>query len=138
MRRTVPTSRTRRFFDVLMRAVFGRHVLPGFPESSPTLVFPDHELAHRYLDGYTGIEVGRSSHNKFNLVGTCLNVDFTDATDTEWKQDEIERTGETCPVDIVAEGDNLPLADDSQDYVLSSHSLEHFPDPVRTLKEWVR
>lgn len=41
-------------------------------------------------------------------------------------------------VDIVAPGDDLPFDDDSQDFVFSSHVLEHFPDPIRALAEWQR
>jgi ubiquinone/menaquinone biosynthesis C-methylase UbiE len=41
-------------------------------------------------------------------------------------------------VDIVAPGDKLPFANNSLDYVLSSHVLEHFWDPIKTIKEWLR
>jgi predicted SAM-dependent methyltransferase len=40
--------------------------------------------------------------------------------------------------DILASGDNIPLPDESVDYINSIHSFEHFPDPVKTLKEWLR
>jgi SAM-dependent methyltransferase len=41
-------------------------------------------------------------------------------------------------VDVVARGDDLPFADDSQDFVLASHVIEHIPDPIAALHEWVR
>jgi SAM-dependent methyltransferase len=41
-------------------------------------------------------------------------------------------------VDIVAPGDDLPIEDNSVDFVFSSHVIEHFADPVRALREWVR
>ena len=41
-------------------------------------------------------------------------------------------------VDVVAPGDQLPFADDSLDFVISSHVIEHFYDPVKTMKEWLR
>jgi SAM-dependent methyltransferase len=41
-------------------------------------------------------------------------------------------------VDVVANGDELPFDDDSYDFVFSSHVIEHFPDPIKALYEWVR
>lgn len=41
-------------------------------------------------------------------------------------------------VDIVANGDDLPFKDETLDYVISSHVIEHFFDPVKTIKEWLR
>jgi SAM-dependent methyltransferase len=41
-------------------------------------------------------------------------------------------------VDIVSPGDKLPLEDNSVDFVISSHVIEHFPDPIKALKEWYR
>lgn len=93
-------------------------------------------LAHEYLDGLSGIEIGGSSHNSFGL--DTKNVDYTDSLDTIFKKAEIENVGYAMPVDIVSFGDNLPLEDNSQDFVISSHVLEHFPDPIKALKEWYR
>ena len=98
--------------------------------------FPESNLAHHYLDGLTGLEIGGSAHNPFGLRTT--NVDYADHTDTVFKQSETQLCGETLKVDLVAPGDALPLADDSQDFVLSSHVIEHFFDPIRALKEWLR
>jgi SAM-dependent methyltransferase len=40
---------------------------------------------------------------------------------------------------IIADGSALaPVADRSYDFVLSSHNLEHFANPVKALKEWQR
>ena len=40
---------------------------------------------------------------------------------------------------IIAEGsDLLSVADHKYDFVLSSHNLEHFANPVKALKEWKR
>ena len=46
--------------------------------------------------------------------------------------------GETLPVDIVASGDAIPVPDASQDFIVSSHVIEHFFDPIAALKEWMR
>jgi SAM-dependent methyltransferase len=40
---------------------------------------------------------------------------------------------------IIADGSDLfSVADNSYDFVLSSHNLEHFANPVKALKEWKR
>ena len=78
--------------------------------------FKDSALAHKYLDELKGIEIGGSAHNPFNL--DTLNVDYTDDMDTVFKQAEEKICGEKMPVDIVASGDNLPLKDESVDFVI--------------------
>uniref|UniRef100_A0A915EMU7 Methyltransferase type 11 domain-containing protein n=1 Tax=Ditylenchus dipsaci TaxID=166011 RepID=A0A915EMU7_9BILA len=50
----------------------------------------------------------------------------------------IEIGGTFKKVDIIASGDKLPFPNCSQDYVLSSHVIEHFYDPIKTIKEWLR
>ena len=98
--------------------------------------FPESALAHKYLDGLAGLEIGGSAHNSFGL--NTRNVDFAAQPDTVFKKAEIKLCGEALPVDIVAPGDDLPVADESQDFVISSHVIEHFFDPIRAIKEWWR
>lgn len=97
--------------------------------------FPESRLAHRLLDGLKGVEIGGSAHNAFGL--NALNVDYTDEF-TEFKQGEIDTCGWYLKVDVVAPGDALPFDNDSMDYVISSHVIEHFYDPVKSIKEWLR
>uniref|UniRef100_A0A914YCV9 Methyltransferase type 11 domain-containing protein n=1 Tax=Panagrolaimus superbus TaxID=310955 RepID=A0A914YCV9_9BILA len=47
-------------------------------------------------------------------------------------------TGSYVNVDIVASGDNLPFTNNSLDYVINSHVIEHFYDPIKAIKEWLR
>ncbi len=98
-------------------------------------IFRKSRLALKYCRG-AGIEIGGSAHNPFGLK--TLNVDFTDSMETSFKKDEIELCGRALPVDIVAPGDALPLPDGSTDFVVSSHVLEHFTDPIKALLEWWR
>lgn len=98
--------------------------------------FKDSKLAHKYLDGLKGIEIGGSAHNPFNL--DTKNVDYTDDMDTVFKQAEFKMCREKMPVDIVASGDDLPIEDESVDFVISSHTIEHIFDPIKALKEWYR
>jgi SAM-dependent methyltransferase len=91
-------------------------------------------LAKKYCIG-RGLEIGGSAVTPFNL--NTLNVDYTDEM-TVFKKAEFRDGFKCMPVDIVAQGDNIPLPDGSQDFIVSSHVLEHFFDPIKTLVEWHR
>jgi SAM-dependent methyltransferase len=97
---------------------------------------PPSRLALKYLRGLEGLEIGGSAHNPFGLK--TKNVDFQAEPDTVFKKFEIEMCGKALPVDIVASGDDLPVPDQSQDFVISSHVIEHFFDPIKALLEWNR
>lgn len=94
-------------------------------------------LAHKYLDGLIGIEIGGASHNAFNIPG-CKNVDYTDDYNTIFKQEEMRIMGYPMKIDIVSNGDDLPFKDNELDYVVSSHVIEHFKNPLVALREWYR
>lgn len=98
--------------------------------------FRESALAHAYLDGLRGLEIGGSAHNAFGL--NTLNVDYTADMDTVYKRGEIDMCGEALPVDIVAFGDCIPYHAKSVDFVISSHVIEHFWDPIAALREWAR
>ena len=93
-------------------------------------------LAQRWLGGLKGIEVGGAAHNDFEV--DALNVDRYAEYDTVYKREELRMWGTVKKVDLVAPGDDLPLKDEAVDFVLASHVIEHFPDPVAALSEWVR
>ena len=97
--------------------------------------FKESKLAHTYLDGLEGLEIGASAHNPFGL--NTKNVDYTEDIDV-FKQEQIRLCGESAKVDIIASGDDIPVDDKSHDFVISSHAIEHFVDPIKTLKEWKR
>lgn len=40
--------------------------------------------------------------------------------------------------DILASGDKIPVDDESFDFVVAQHVLEHFEDQDKALKEWLR
>jgi SAM-dependent methyltransferase len=89
-----------------------------------------------YLQGMQGIEIGASSHNRFYL--DAINVDRYGGNDTVYKREERRLVLHAMKVDVVAPGDALPFDEDSHDFVFSSHVIEHFPDPIKALYEWVR
>jgi len=98
--------------------------------------FRDSALAHKYLDDLVGIEIGAAAHNPFNLPN-CTYVDYTDEF-TIFKEGEMKLCGEMARVDVVADGADLPFKDNSYDYVISSHLIEHFFDPIKAIEEWFR
>lgn len=89
---------------------------------------PPHAPTTRLLGELKGIEIGKSLDNDFGL--NVLNV-----CPKEFENSENDGT----PVDIYAYGDDIPsLPDSSQDFVFSSHVVEHLPNLVKALKEWYR
>lgn len=101
--------------------------------------FPESALAHQLLDGLKGLEVGGSRHNQWGL--DIVNVDKFGTDDPRgqiYRDEQIRLCGEFLPVDIVAPGDKIPVADKSFDFVIASHVIEHFFDPIAALKEWAR
>jgi radical SAM superfamily enzyme YgiQ (UPF0313 family)/SAM-dependent methyltransferase len=104
-------------------------------ENKQVYPFPESALAHKYCVG-KGLEIGGSAHNPFGL--NTLNVDFTDSMETKFKKEEIRLCGKALKVDIVTNGDDIPLPDESQDFIVSSHIFEHLPNPIKALVEWDR
>lgn len=91
-------------------------------------------LALEYCQGQ-GLEIGGAAHNPYGV--NALNIQPVDGY--EWHVTEQRKLGnEPLPVDIWAEGDQLPVDDSSQDFVLASHVIEHMPDAIRAILEWFR
>jgi SAM-dependent methyltransferase len=95
--------------------------------------FKPSPLATKYLENLHGIEIGASTQNSFGLKRS-INVDFSDEQGGLWQ----DKACVPAVVNIVALGDNLPFKDNTLDYVLTSHVIEHFFDPIKALKEWHR
>jgi SAM-dependent methyltransferase len=89
-----------------------------------------------YLRGLRGIEIGAAAHNNYFL--DAINVDRFASMDTLYKKEEQRLSLRKAKIDVIAPGDELPFADDTYDFVFASHVIEHFPDPIRALYEWVR
>jgi SAM-dependent methyltransferase len=93
-------------------------------------------FVREWLGELEGVEVGGSSNNDFGL--RVINVDRYPTDDTVYKQRERDLEGWMRQVDVVAPGDRLPFADDAYDFVFASHVLEHIPDPIAALQDWLR
>jgi len=104
------------------------------PRTAPH-AFPEHQLAHELLDGLSGLEVGAAAYNPFGLktrnVATLEGHAF-------YAEEQRALGVDPAAVDIWASGDRIPVADQSEDFVLSSHVLEHLPNVVGAFLEWDR
>lgn len=94
------------------------------------------ELAKQFCKG-NGLEIGGGAQNPFPGIN-AKNVDLGDPSWEFYKQAQIDACGTYLPVDIKANGDNIPVPDDSQDFVINSHVLEHFENPIKAMLEWDR
>lgn len=106
------------------------------PSGGMKIDFPASQLALKHCVG-EGLEIGSGAHNSFRLPGS-RNVSPGDQATEAFRLAEIEHCGKYDEIDIVAEGDAIPVEDQSQDYVISSHVFEHFPNPAKALREWHR
>ena len=101
--------------------------------------FPYSKHANTLLSGLKGIEIGGAAHNPFGL--DTINVDRISHEHPDfapYATEQMRLCGEVLPVDVVAPGHNLPFDDKSFDFVISSHVIEHFYDPIEALQEWQR
>ncbi|MDH5426710.1 MAG: glycosyltransferase [Nitrospirota bacterium] len=96
-------------------------------------IFPESKLAHKWLDGLSGLEVGPSTHNPFGLK--TRNVGLKDHI---YYEEQMTLVGQAASLDILAEAEAIPILSESEDFVLSSHVIEHCPNFLKTLWEWYR
>lgn len=97
--------------------------------------FPFHQPTLKLLDGLSGIELGAASHNPFGV--NALNVA------PEWnyevyRENQVNQGEEPIQIDLYGHAAQIPVADRSLDFVLSSHVIEHIPDPISAFVEWQR
>jgi predicted SAM-dependent methyltransferase len=99
------------------------------------MIFKDSELAHKYLDGLRGIEVGASYHNPFNL--DTINIDIP--LKPEYITEQLNISGKVAEVHLTINNvTELPFSDKSYDFVINSHVIEHIYRPDLAIKEWCR
>lgn len=106
-------------------------------------------LIRESLMGKSGLEIGGPSSvfgawyqplPIYASVGSLSNCVFSSSTiwashSNNYVYHPHRKPGKT----IVCEGSDLSsIPDDSYDFLLSSHNLEHFANPIKALKEWER
>lgn len=125
-----PTARPREPFELLLRARLrdGAHTPVLFTRllaAPPPERHPFQMLCARVPARARGLEIGAHT----NPV-TGLSPFYTDAV--------ASYAGSAGRVDFLADAPALPLADETLDYLCSSHVIEHLPDPIAALYEWHR
>jgi len=98
-------------------------------------VFPLHKPTKAICIGQ-GIELGAAAHNPFGLAG-AINIAPCDDSEV-YEAAQIAMCGSYAKIDICAEAHCLPLSAGTQEYVVSSHVVEHLPNPVAAFFEWNR
>jgi hypothetical protein len=103
-------------------------------------------MANKYCVGQ-GAELGAGAHNPFCL-DHCLNVGPSDGAlflhpndvlDYRYYEEHARQTGNTVTrVDRIGDFRRIPFDDASLDYVVSSHVIEHEPNPIAGFKEVFR
>jgi SAM-dependent methyltransferase len=101
-----------------------------------------------HILGKSGLEIGGPSDafRKGNYLpiyeaaGTLDNCDFSYSNEWARHKETFVFSSEKAPGrTFICDGSALvDIADSSYDFLLSSHNLEHFANPVRALKEWQR
>jgi SAM-dependent methyltransferase len=132
------------FWSDITLAVTNLNASPEEKRASKGLLFPEMALAHEFCLG-SGIELGAASHNPFGLPGSInlapwsddpAHIDFTDYQ--IYRSSQIENCGQYARVDLVGEADAIPVEANTQDYVISSHVIEHLPNLIGAFFEWNR
>lgn len=98
--------------------------------------FPFSKLALKWCQG-CGLEIGAAAHNPFGL--NTKNVGLPEEADNKFYADaQINLCGEAAKIDFYMDGDQLLFPDNSWDFVVSSHTIEHSPNPIKAIKGWMR
>ncbi len=95
-------------------------------------------LAYMYLRGQ-GLEIG-ALHNPMS-VAAGVQVRYLDRKSEAGLRDEYRQHGDTpkVPIDSVDDAEELPsIGDDSQNFVIASHIIEHMENPLLALRHWLR
>jgi glycosyltransferase involved in cell wall biosynthesis/ubiquinone/menaquinone biosynthesis C-methylase UbiE len=139
LQRYQPQSRSIELVSTLNkldRAIRGRGDADDVDGRVEAAIFKEHALAHDLLDGLVGLEIGAAAHNPFGL--RTRNVALPEGYEFYIAHERQEMKLEPVPIHIWASGDNIPVKDRSEDFVISSHVVEHLPNLIGAFEEWNR
>jgi ubiquinone/menaquinone biosynthesis C-methylase UbiE len=97
------------------------------------------KIAREYCKG-SGIEIG-GLHSRLNVEADVKVLDYldTESLKKKYKDDVNVNLDDLWNVDIVSQAWIIPkVKDNSLDFVMSSHVLEHLPNPSVAIEEWIR
>ena len=96
------------------------------------------ELSYRYLRG-SGIEIGALQNPLELRQDTHIRyADRLTVGEARSHYPELDQVTLVTPAIICDAGALAPAADQSVDFVIANHVLEHLKDPLGGLKEWLR
>ena len=109
-------------------------------EVDEPIFFRPMQLAHDYCKGQ-GIELGAAAHNSFELPGSKNIAPYTagvlpDELISHQQSEEIRICGHYAVVDIEGHATAIPCDKHSQDYIISSHVIEHVPNIIKAFLHW--
>ena len=119
------------------RRAFGHTPTPTASEAAGFK--PHRRRFQRYLVG-RGIEIG-ALHNPMPVDTTRATVRHVDRVPLEGQREHYPELIDVplVPPDIIADADRLTMVEDnSEDFLIANHLMEHVPDPIGALKEWHR
>ena len=96
-------------------------------------------IAYTYLAG-EGIEIG-ALHKPISCDWRKVRVQYVDIRSTAELRDEYREINpdDIPPVDRVDNGETLAtFTNESLDFIINSHMIEHTEDPIATLGNWLR
>lgn len=112
---------------------------------------PKFKLFHYLFEAKSGLEIGGPNqifkvNNAPPIYMLAKKVDGCNfSTNTIWEGALKEGNNYTyhdnkeAGYQFICEGNNLkPIQNESYDFLLSSHNLEHFANPLKALQEWLR
>ncbi|ERT06625.1 methyltransferase domain protein [Lyngbya aestuarii BL J] len=94
-----------------------------------------HQPTLKLLQGLSGVELGAAAHNPFGVHSMNVSPKFDEQV---YRESQVEMGETPTPIDLYGDASNIPLDKHSQDFVLSSHVLEHIPNPIQAFLEWQR
>jgi predicted SAM-dependent methyltransferase len=121
----------------VVKWLHSRRSMSGAPTEAPNMQYR-RRLSSRYVRG-SGLEIG--GLNLSLPVAEGVRVTYVDRLQTEALLRQYpELAAELLvPVDVVDDGERLrKFADETQDFVIASHFLEHTQDPIGTLAAHLR
>jgi len=98
------------------------------------------QLSFDYCKG-EGLELGAGAHNPFELPGSRNVAPYTagvlpDELISHQQSEEIRICGHYAVVDLEGHASNIPCDNHSQDYIISSHVIEHVPNVIEAFLHW--
>jgi predicted SAM-dependent methyltransferase len=97
------------------------------------------KIAKEYCKG-EGIEIG-GLHSRLQVDAKVKNLDYLDTKTLKekYKNDKNINLNDLWEVDIISQAWDLSeIESNSLDFVMSSHVLEHLPNPGVAIQEWIR